>query len=109
MDRRLHNELSYILSVLNMVGDGRTTDYDGAPISVQANLAAHGLENILDPEDDETKEFEVTEYERVLRSRTFKVVAVDDSEAIAIAEAMIDGKGEYTDEVLECYFDVEEL
>jgi len=114
MDTRVKNELLYILSVLNMVGDGRTTDYDGAPIAIQANLAIRGLENLLHPveedeEDELPREFEVTEYERILRSRTFTVVAHSDSEAIEIAEYMVDGKGDYEDDILECYFDAEEL
>lgn len=115
MDTRVKNELLYILTVLNMVADGRATDYDGAPIAVQASIAVRGLENLLYQEEDETdederpREFEVTEFERVLRTRTFTVTAHSDSEAIEIAEYMIDGKGDYEDEVLESYFDVEEL
>lgn len=115
MDTRVKNELLYILTVLNMVADGRTTDYDGAPIAVQASIAVRGLEDLLDPQEDESdedemREFEVTEYERILRSRTFTVTAHSDSEAIEIAEYMgPDGKGDYEDEILECYFDVEPL
>jgi len=44
---RESNEITYAISVLNMVSDGRTTDYDGAPIGIQASLAVRELSRLL--------------------------------------------------------------
>lgn len=47
-----YNPLEYAITVLNMVADGRTTDYDGVPINIQAALAVRELTHGLDLEDD---------------------------------------------------------
>jgi hypothetical protein len=51
MDEATRGVLSYALSVLNMVADGRTVDYEGVDIRVQASVAAEDIENILEDRD----------------------------------------------------------